>query len=309
MEGVEDARSRNTYIGGSDAAGVLGMSRWSTPLAVWAEKTGQFIRPEQDSEAMELGRELEDYVAKRFERKSGKKVYRAHNKTVFHPDYPFLGATVDRLLVEEDAILECKTCAAWKSKEWEGDEIPQEYIIQCYHYMMVTGKKKAYICVLIGNQDFKWKEINYDEKLLASILKREVEFWNEFVLKKEMPAIIQRRDTDVLAGLFPEADEGKVIALDDEANILIETLGANKKDLAACEAAIEINENNLKALLKDAEAGQTSLYKVYWKNVLTKRFDQKAFELVYPELAKEYKTPKLSRRFTYKPLKENEHGL
>jgi len=296
-------RTRNTYIGGSDAAGVLGMSRWNTPLAVWAEKTGQFVRPEMESEAMELGKELEAYVAKRFERKSGKKVYLGHG-TVFHPKYDFLGATVDRLLQDEDAGLECKTCAAWKAKEWQDEDIPQEYIIQCYHYMMVTGKPKWYIAVLIGNQEFKWKEINYDEKVLESILKKEVYFWNEFVLKNQMPLMIQRKDTDVLEGLFPSAEEGKIVQLDDEANVLIETLIANKSDLAACEAAIETNENNLKALLKDAEAGETSLYGVYWKNISTKRFDQKAFEIAHPELLAKFKTPKLSRRFNYRPKGE-----
>ncbi len=66
-------RDRSTFIGGSDAAGVLGKSRWDTPLSVWAEKTGQYIKPEVESEASELGKELEDYVAKRFARKTGKR--------------------------------------------------------------------------------------------------------------------------------------------------------------------------------------------------------------------------------------------
>lgn len=297
-----ETRNRDTFIGGSDAAGVMALSRWDTPISVWAEKTGQYVKPEVESEAAELGRELEDYVAKRFERKTGKKVVRSGG-AFFHPQHDFLGANVDRLVEGEDAGLECKTASAWKSKEWEGEEIPQEYIIQCYHYMMVTGRKKWYLAVLIGNQDFKIKELAWDDKLITNLRDREVQFWTEFVMPKVMPTQVTRHDGDVLSDLFPVADEGKTIKLQDEANQLVETLQANKKDLKQLEDIIELNENELKALLGDAEAGETLLYRISWQNIRSKRFDSKAFELQYPDLAKQFKPEKISRRFSYKAKK------
>src|SRR5690242_4700631 len=277
---------RTKFIGGSDAAGVLALSRWDTPLSVWAEKTGQYIKPEVENEAAELGKELEDYVAKRFERKTGKKVERAGN-TFFHPEHSFLGANVDRIIPLEDAGLECKTASAWKSKEWEGEEIPQEYIIQCYHYMMVTGRRKWYLAVLIGNQDFKIKELSWNEPVINSLREREVEFWNEFVVPKVMPTLITRRDTDILDDLFPVANEGTILRLEDEANMLVENLVAYKQDVKSVEGLIEEAENKLKALLKGYETGETSLYRISWKNMRVRRFDSKAFEIQYPDLAKQ----------------------
>ncbi len=295
---------RTKFLGGSDAAGVVGASRWDTPLSVWAEKTGQYIKPDVESEAAELGKELEDYVAKRFTRKTGKPLVRV-GSTFFHPDHNFIGGNVDRVVVGEDAGFEAKTCSAWKSKEWEGEEIPQEYIVQCWHYMMVTGRKKWYIAVLIGNQDFKWKEIHWDEKVIRDLERREVNFWNEFVIPKVMPMqSISKRDTDTLDLLFPEAVDGRVIDLGDATNQLVEILIANKKDLKNLEGIIEQNENELKAQLKDAEEGRTSLYKIAWNNIKWKRFDTKKFEIDYPELSKEYKPEKLIRRFSYKSLEE-----
>lgn len=295
-------RSRSTYLGGSDAAGVVGLSHWETPLSIWAEKTGQFVKPPLESEASELGRELEDYVARRFERKTGKKVSRA-TETFFHPEYSFLGANVDRLVDGEDAGLECKTCSPWKSKEWEGEEIPQEYIIQCYHYMMVTGRKKWYIAVLIGNQDFKWKEIVYDPKVLDDLRNREVFFWNEFVVPGVMPGMITKRDTDTLDGLFPVAEEGKLIQLDDEANILVENLTAYKQDLKGLEGQIEATENQLKALLKEAEGGITNLYTVGWTNSKYSHLDGKLLKLERPDIHKAYYKSRPTRKFGYKPHK------
>lgn len=294
---------RSKFLGGSDAAGVLGLSRWDTPLSIWAEKTGQFMKPELESEAAELGKELEDYVAKRFSRKTGKTVVRSEG-TFFHPSYEFLGANVDRIIQGEDAGLECKTCSAWKSKEWEGEEIPQEYILQCYHYMMVTGKKKWYLAVLIGNQDFQIRELLWDDRMITDMMKREALFWNDFVLTGIMPTSVTRRDTDILSDLFPAASEGRIVELPDEANVLIEVLVANKQDLQSVENIIEENENKLKVLLQDAEVGETSLYKVFWTNMKSKRFDLKAFEAQYPDLAKQFRPEKITRRFSYKPKGE-----
>lgn len=295
-------KDRSGFIGGSDAAGVLGKSRWATPLSVWAEKTGQYIKPEVDSEALELGRELEDYVAKRFERKTGKTAARSGG-TFFHPDHNFLGANVDRLIVGEDAGLECKTASAWKSKEWEGEEIPQEYILQCYHYMMVTGRKKWYLAVLIGNQDFKIRELAWEDSLIKNMREREVDFWERFVIPKVMPSQVNYKDTDVLDGLFPSAQEGQIVELSDDANILVENLTALKQDAKSLDKQIETAENELKRLVGTAEMGQTGLYRVFWSNMRSRRFDAEAFKRAHPRLDLEFRKEKITRRFSYKPLK------
>ncbi len=69
---------RTKFIGGSDISVVMGLNRWKTPLQLWAEKTGQ-VEPDDLSkvERVQLGSELEDFVAKKFERESGLKVRRA----------------------------------------------------------------------------------------------------------------------------------------------------------------------------------------------------------------------------------------
>ena len=54
--------ARRKGIGGSDAAAILGMSHYSTPYSVFAEKMGA-LPEKEDSEAMRQGRDLEAYVA------------------------------------------------------------------------------------------------------------------------------------------------------------------------------------------------------------------------------------------------------
>lgn len=289
-------KDRLKYIGASDAAAVLGLSRWSTPLGVWAVKTGQ-IDPDDISDrvSVKLGHKLEQTVAEFFMEETGKKVHRV-TETVFHPKHGFIGANLDRRVVGERAVLECKTCAAWKAKEWEGEEMPREYVIQCLHQLMVTGYERAYLAVLIGNQDFKWKVIERDDKAISAMLKTEVRFWNEFVVPKVMPSI-HSGDKDALTALWPEAVEDSVIQLDDAADAIVESIDGMRADLRGLEGQIEKAENELRAMLKDASIGVTERNKVYWSNVTSRRFDSEAFKEKHADLYEQFRKPTTRRKF------------
>lgn len=268
------AEERKTYIGGTDTAPILGLSRWRTPLQVWSEKTGTLVREQKEGLHLTLGTRLEEVVAELFMQQTGKKVQRA-NETKFHKAYPFLGANIDRRVVGEDAILECKTASAWKAKEWDGEEIPREYILQVVHYLAVTGASRGYLAVLIGNQDFQIKTIERDEELIKEVTRKEVDFWNHFVLPKVMPGIgmITKDDADTLYRLYPQAGAGTVVQLTDDANKLIESRNAMIQDVKALESQIDKTENEIKSLLKENEYGQTPQWIVSWKNQATKRLD------------------------------------
>ena len=98
---------RRHTIGGSDAAGIIGLSKWSSPVSVWADKTGR-LPDKLDTEAMRLGRDLEGYVARRWMEATGKKVRRL-NAMLYNELYPFAHADIDREVIGERAGLECKT--------------------------------------------------------------------------------------------------------------------------------------------------------------------------------------------------------
>ena len=258
---------RTKYLGGTDCAAVLGLSRWKTPLIVWGEKTGM-IEPEDISKkiAVRMGTKLEDAVCDLFSEETGKKVHKV-NETIFHKKYPFLGANIDRKVTREDADLEAKTASEFKSDEWDGDEIPAEYLLQCHHYLGVTGRRKMYIACLIGNSKFVWKEILRDEKLIAEIISKEVHFWKTFVEPKVMPEIVTSKDGDTLYKLFPNAVKGQEVSLPDSVNQIIESLQSLGQDKKAVEGQIKKLENELKAKIKDNEIGNTGLYKIKWLNM------------------------------------------
>ena len=94
---------RRQGVGGSDVVGILGLSKYSTPYTVWADKMGQL--PEiEDTSNMRLGRDLEPYVAQRFTDQTGLKV-RRDSRTITNQKYPYSFAHIDRRIVGQNAGL------------------------------------------------------------------------------------------------------------------------------------------------------------------------------------------------------------
>lgn len=288
---------RINYIGSSDAAAVLGLSRWSTPLQLWGEKTGAIQREDEPTLQKKLGVRLEEVVAELFTEKTGLKVRRV-NETIFSRDHSFLGANIDRAVVGVREGLECKTATAFKAKEWAGEEIPQEYIIQCHHALAVTGWERWHIAVLIGNQDFLVKTIERDEQVLKDLVQREVEFWN-LVKTHTVPATITARDSEALYKLYPLANQ-VTLELDDTFAKLLEQRAGYIADAKALENEIEKIENIVKAKMGTAESANAGTYRVTWKNQSQRRLDQKRLAEEQPELVEKYKTTTEFRKFEAK---------
>lgn len=115
MERETWLKIRKTGIGGSDAGAVCGLSPYANAMSVYRDKISEEVS-DTDRECMRQGRDLEDYVARRFMEATGLKVRRSH-KMYRSTRYPFMLADVDRLVVGTDAGLECKTASAYSANQ------------------------------------------------------------------------------------------------------------------------------------------------------------------------------------------------
>lgn len=113
---------RKTGIGGSDAAAICGLNPYASAVHVFQEKTSEELNV-KDNEPMRQGRGLEDYVARRFCEASGLKVRRSH-MLYRSTSHSFMIADVDRLIVGQDAGLECKAASAYSYAQWKDGQIP-----------------------------------------------------------------------------------------------------------------------------------------------------------------------------------------
>lgn len=305
--------NRNKFIGGSDIAKIMGLSRWGTPLKLWAEKTGKLPAPDLSNvEAVEMGTRLEQFVADLFAVKTGKSVRRSP-KYYQHPDYPYMIAHVDRLVTGTDELLECKTCSAFKADEWEGEEIPQEYILQVMWYLGITGRKIGHIAVLIGGQSFKYKQIEFDAELFATMVEAAKEFWEH--VQEDTPPAIMPTDDETLKDLYSEHSEVMIelYPKDDETAQAAQTLEDKIAYLQEIKAHIknyqdeqkEI-ETTIKDIIKDNLGIKTPKYVVIWKSQSTTKFDTKSFKETHEDLYKEFALTSSYRVMRIKANKEFE---
>lgn len=292
---------RNQGLGGSDAAAIAGLSKWKSPVAVYLEKTGQ-IEPEEAGEAAYFGNKLEALVAEEFTLRTGLKV-RRRNALLQHPEHPFMLANIDREVVGQKVGLECKTASAYLKDLWEGEEVPIQYLLQCQHYMAVTGYEAWYIAVLIGGNTFVYKRIERDEELIAQLIGIEKDFWENHVLAG-IPPLLDGSEAsgELLKKLHPMAEEGTETELPLEADDLLEQLGTAKDEEKAASERVKEIENRLKAMLGEHEAGMARHFQVTWKNVGRTTVDTKALKAEHPDIYEKFAKQSHSRRFSVKRL-------
>lgn len=278
---------RKAGIGGSEAAAIVGLNPWKSAFQLWMEKTGQ-VEPEDlsDSEYVYWGNVLEQAVADRFCELTGKKVQR--RGMLQDDEYPYMLASVDRMVVGENAGLECKTTNAFNDKAWADDELPDSYYIQCQWYMMVTGCEKWYIAVLIGGNKFVWKEVPRNASDIEALRKAAVDFWS-MVITNTMPPVDGSSDcSSALAEKF-KGQKDLEIELPIAAKDCIERLRELKETIDSLKEQQKLSENELKVMLGDAEIGIIGDEQITWKIQSGRTtIDSKALKADLPEIYKKY---------------------
>ncbi|MBS5306453.1 lambda-exonuclease family protein [Clostridium sp.] len=299
MDKLKWLKERQCGIGGSDVGAILGVNKYKTPFEVYLEKTEPITEVGEQSESAYWGDKFEEVVAKEFEKRTGKKV-RRDRKHYKHKDYPFMVANIDRRVVGENAILECKTANQFLANDWEGEEIPASYLLQVQHYLIVTGTELGYIAVLIGGQKFIWKEVQRDEELIEMIIEAEKDFW-KMVEDKTPPALDGSSAAEkYLKEKYSNAEVGKIEKLGFEYEDKIKNYFELKEQKDLLDTQINEIENQIKFELKDAEIGFAPGYSIIWKNVSSNRVDSKKLKCEFPEIYEKVTKESKSRRFSIK---------
>lgn len=291
---------RKTGIGGSDAGAICGLNPYASPMSVYRDKTSEKI-PDFDNEAMRQGRDLEDYVARRFMEATGLKVRRS-NMMYRSEEHPCMIADVDRFIVGEDAGLECKTASAYNADKWKNGEVPMHYLIQCCHYMAVTGRSAWYIAVVILGQDFKYAKITRDDIMISNLIAIEEAFWNAHIIPYVMPSPDGSKACDkVLENYFHISQKESripLIGFDERLNRRSEV----QKQIAELEREVKKIEQEVKLYLKENEFASSDRYRVTWANVDTSRLDTKRLKEEKPEIYRDFLKVSTSRRLSIKEI-------
>jgi putative phage-type endonuclease len=290
---------RRGGLGASDIAGVLGLSPWSSPWSVWADKVG-LLPDEDDSEVMEFGRYAELMVAPWFEEKTGLRVVCQQERAV-DPAASWRRATLDGRVLDAGpgvdldvddiddrtvGLLEMKTASA--GRPWL--EIPPNYQAQGQWQMLVTGAERVWFAVLMGRRLDVDLVLDRNQADIAFMAHEAERFWTEHVLTGTPPPTDSSdATTRALAAVYPKASPDSV-EVDDFADIIAEWQEAKQasKDAEAREKGLA---NELRAALGDHEEGTLDGQRtISWREQKRAGFDADGFRRDHPRLAKKYAT-------------------
>ncbi len=257
--------ARRSGIGASDAAIILGVSKWKSPLQLFAEKTGLADVTEDEKDWLRWGHRLEPVIADAYEEETGRTTYDPGDFEIQKSaDAPWMIATLDRLVtgwstdrhvppVEAPGVLELKTTSAWRREDWK-DEPPLAYQIQLQHQLAVTGHLWGSIAVLIGGQTFQWTDIRRNDLFIEQMMAAEERFWKRVQRREPPEPDSSVSTTKILHALYPKEENDAIdlpieaVEWDKDRALAAEIIKTQEEIKREC-------ENRLKAVIGNHAVG------------------------------------------------------
>jgi len=274
-----DQTRADGLIGASDAAAILGIDSYRSPLDVWLEMRGEKER-EDAGEPARWGQVLEPVVRGQYALQTGSIVCVPRISETY---FGWLRCTPDGYVVHGGSLggrtAECekfcsleltqaaidsgdvglyqgKTCSAYLADEWSAGKIPAKYEVQCRVEMAVTGLPWCDIVCLVGGQHLVGpvrilRDLDIERAIIADLLA----FWNSLKTGEPPPVDASEAWRDRAAKQMRE--DGLAINADDDVDALLTELSTTKDTIKQLEVREKMLVNSL--LVRMGTAGATKL--------------------------------------------------
>lgn len=284
--------TRRAGIGGSDVAAILGLDRYKGPRHVYEEKHGQEVA--RDTEAMEIGREIEDFIARYFSRRSGVPIATPPG-TLAHVDRPWALVNIDRYALWDPSLypddlraiagpVECKNRSEYQLEEWE-EGPPDAPALQCHWGTAVGGFDIGYVVALVGGNKLRWHVVERDEEMVEHLLDYCGKWYERHVLEGFPPPVDGLEATKDLLGRLWEVKPEAIAEID---LAKAKELRARRADLKARIKALAYEATAVENEMRDT-AGPAQVVKVgaatAWTWKANGNFSETDFREKYPEAA------------------------
>jgi putative phage-type endonuclease len=200
-----ELRNEPGVIGGSEIAACAGLSNWTSPITLWAKKTGQIPDEVTPNMSMKLGTILEEPILQLFADEHPELTILTTG-TWANKTYPWMRANPDGLYLDADGnwgIVEVK----FSRDYWTA--VPQSYRAQVLWYMKVFGIRQAKLVALAGSSyqeyDIEWDQFEADTLFEAAVRFRHA------CLELKMPDWDGSNSTlETVRALNPNIEDGEV---------------------------------------------------------------------------------------------------
>lgn len=296
---------RESGIGSSEVATIVGLNPWESPYQLWRRKIG-IDAPKEENFAMKAGHYLEDAVARFWQDETGCEIIKrsAIDWLIVNTDKPYMRVSPDRTFwlnglpksASNKGILECKTT----QMSIDADDLPKHWFCQVQYQLGVAELRQGSLAWLCSGREFGYKDLTLVPDFYGWLCEEVDRFWIDYVLGKKEPEATTVQDVLLK---YNRHTNGKIIEITDEVYEAYLGLKQIKSEISALEDRKAELEERIKLCFGDAEAvsygGQTI---ATWKAPKpSQKFDDKAFKADHPDLYSEYiKEVQGSRRFLVK---------
>jgi len=303
---VAIAPDRTKFLGGSDAAAVLGVSPYATPVELWHEKTGR--KPKDNSDPVlakirERGQKLEPFIREMVIDKLRDEGHRvellACNQRYVDPEYPFLSCEIDFELLLDGAHINCdaKSVSGFARKKWgevDTEDVPIEYAAQFMHGLMVCpGRRQR--CLVAALRSFDDVDIFWtlrDDETIAAMRQKLVRFWLDHVVADVPPDPLVFDD---IKALFP-LDNGAAVEANEDIAEKVRQLREVKARIKAFEEAETALKFEIAEFISpNARLSFGGVDIATWKAQNDTRLDQEALRTAQPETFRQFTRTKAIR--------------
>lgn len=244
---------RRQGVGASDISALIGLSRYSSPTALYYTKLG-LLEPDEETQRQRIGKRMEALLAAEFHDETG--LYVVGEQTwATHPEHTFARCTLDGFVAESadadiDSVLgnvEFKTDGRFGFP----DGLPHNIRAQVVFQLGVTQQPHAWVVVMFAGFRVEIFEVPFDDDARADwlfMLDAARRFWCDHVLTGTPPPV-DDHDATVAALTEIYHDPEGMLDADDRARELVATVQRAMSITAAAEATEKRFKNELRALL------------------------------------------------------------
>lgn len=155
----------------SKVAAILGVSKWDSPRSMW-HKMRNDLPPETQTAVQSRGHYLEPAILAWWQDQHVDELLVVRRQPVYELE-DWAAATPDAEATFRDqrmALVEAKSARELEQWGTPGtDEIPAEYLVQCYWQMHVSGIHRCYVPVIGAFLDFSEYVVDYDPVIGAEL--------------------------------------------------------------------------------------------------------------------------------------------
>lgn len=305
---------RQNYIGGSDAAAVIGISRFRSPLSVYLEKKS-LVKKEPQNERMLWGVRIEPLLRERFQELTGYEV-KELKYVLQSVENSFAIANLDGIVNlgpaegNQWACLELKCVNEFtgNSDDFRGGAagyISPEYYAQIQHYLYVTGLKVAFLGMLIGGNRFVYNRIARDDETISNMIRLQKHWYERYFLTNTLPPA-GPGDGELL-GKYYNHPERKEVQLPESAAALVDDYLSAMQEIKKWEDRKKLAQVKLEEMIgNNGDTAVVGQCRIRWNPVETKRFSAsraKEMNLLTDDQIDRCSTISTSRRFSVTTIK------